>query len=137
MMQVLERQSVDRDNEQRSFLFVEPNNQTTGSGFTVLVTCDLLSPASQRHCTGSKEVWCHFNDLRRLVPRRLRVRGQTGYQYACEYLRGMKREEETHTPCEHTTGPTEPRSSHTSRFMFSNERLCLVYNPHPLCIYTT
>lgn len=56
----------------------------TGSGFTILVTCDLLSPTGQRHCTGSKEVWCHFSDLR-LLPRRLRVRGQTGHQHAYEH----------------------------------------------------
>lgn len=90
-MEVLERQSVD-SGDGDSFL----SYQITGSGFTVLVTCDLLSPAGQRHCTGSKEVWCHFNDLR-LVPRRLRVRGQTDYQYACET--GMRREGDAYTPC--------------------------------------
>lgn len=75
----------------------------------ILVTCDLLLPTGQRHCTGSKEVWCHFNDLR-LVPRRLRVRGQTGHQYPCEIYGYKTRRRRTRLAgCrERTAGPNQP-----------------------------
>ncbi|CAL1687288.1 unnamed protein product [Lasius platythorax] len=130
MMEVLERQSVETGTTNNSFL----SDQTTGSGFTVLVTCDLLSPAGQRHCTGSKEVWCHFNDLR-LVPRSLRVRGQTGYQYACEYLRSIERREETHTPCANPRQGRPCRDHRVSIYVLElRTRVCVLFTIDIRCV---